>query len=307
MKKIYYDESSEIMQLYKSLKIPFTVSMTNNTLVMQTKNTKYYCSTQTLSKQELGFISRVYNSALKKVDEFKDFNEKPDYQTLKDIPVGFYENFIEMDAKKAYWNAAYKMGVISEKLYMEGLDEDKIRKKTRLIALGALATNKVLHDFDGNFFKFIGRETKETANIFFAIAYDVGVAMRSAYNELNKLKKNGCIGFWVDALFLDASLKNEAFEIAKEYGLELKEKPCTMLVERTRAGKIIYVNERKEYNGELTLEAPVFEGEIGTYTDVCSEFKNKPFFLENKTKSERVKFITKNFIRDFQNAEDFKI
>ena len=230
---------------------PFVIKMTMNTKRIIAPDAKIMLSESHLTGKELGFLRKVKSEA----EFYRDFlcrNRLVDrsnikYVKLDSVPRGTYRNYIELDINRAYWETAYRMGVISQSTYDNAY---KYSKRVRLIALGALATGRIDMMFDGVELIEIDNEkeaSEDTSFIFFKIAYAVGIAVNSIYLNLNEIETGGCLGYWVDAVFVKKHLAKKAQELFYDlFGFECKEVLLSSLsVVDKESEKKIYMVERK--------------------------------------------------------------
>ena len=135
-------------------KIPFEVKKTSMTIKFFTRYGDFEFTTvdeNSLPQSELFFIKKV-----KDYCETLNLNFEIDRTQIKYIHLPrfvagkTFENFYEIDLSSAYWNFAFKEGILSESIYKQGKDGyinsrgefRTISKRTRLASLGALADRK---------------------------------------------------------------------------------------------------------------------------------------------------------------------
>ena len=184
---------------------PFTIDkcdtfldMTNNNLPISElnfiKQVKAYCNTLELHYD-------IDREQIKYIDTIRI------YEGLQ------IENVYEVDLNSAYWNFAYKEGIISKDIYEKGLT---VSKPTRLAALGALAKNVYKWNFDGKQWHISKPVEGEKANYFFRCCQLTGEIM----NELKYVSGSDFIFFWVDAILF----KPSSLHLIEQY-LQLNELP----------------------------------------------------------------------------------
>lgn len=157
------------------------------------------------------FIDKDYKA--ERIDYIKVGSFKPG-ETLTDL--------VCVDVDYAYWQTAYNLRIISKGIYERGLKED-ISKVVRLAALGSLAKNKTIWDFDGKVFK---REavinSKTTENLWFAICKTVGDMMASISREVG----DDFVFYWVDGIYIKDKSRalNKVLNAFKErhYGTKIE-------------------------------------------------------------------------------------
>lgn len=165
---------------------------------------------------------------------------------IVNLSEGLYKDFVEIDISSAYATEAFRIGAISKSTY-EWLTSNRVSKKDRLMAIGALATNKFSFEFDGKSISEISHKRKDTSSLFFLLSRNIYNLMLNLHNECSQRKKGGSIGFWVDAIFV----KRELLEFVQGYFLEngfsCKHSEITsMKVIVKETVKYIYMNERKK-------------------------------------------------------------
>ena len=192
-------------------KIPFEVKKTSMTIKFFTRYGDFEFTTvdeNSLPQSELFFIKKV-----KDYCENLNLNFEVDRSQIKYIHLPRFvagrrfENFYEIDLSSAYWNFAYKEGILSESIYKQGKDGyinsrgefRTISKRTRLASLGALAKLTQHLIFDGEKWHVGKLDESPKANYFFRVAEMTGEVMQ----QLQILLREGFILFWVDAVFLD--------------------------------------------------------------------------------------------------------
>lgn len=231
---------------------PFVVKMTMNTKRIIAPDAKIMLSESHLTGSELGFLRKVKSDA-EFYNEFLCKNRSVErnlikYVKLSNVPRGTYRNYHEVDINRAYWETAFRMGVISESVYKLAFNH---KKSVRMIALGALATGRVDLMFDGVEITEITEKPepgKDLSYIFFKVAHTVGIAVNSVYLQLNEMEPDGCLGYWIDALFVKKHLAKKAKELMSDlFGFECKDVPLSSVsvVEKPTEKKLIMIEKPK--------------------------------------------------------------
>ena len=200
-----------IINQLKARKKAFFIYQTLYTkkIFTETENFSYTQKTD-LKKTDLAFIKQVKDNAKKLENipflEAKDIHYIDRNETLKEDR--FFKGGYEIDLNSAFWNFAFQEKFISEPLYEKGL---LMPKKTRLIALGALAKKITVMKYTGDEFlpiEFI--KSVKTQGVFFRVAQLTSYLMQ----ELKFISGDDYLFFWCDAIFL----KNEtAFKLCVDY------------------------------------------------------------------------------------------
>lgn len=293
------NKSSELINFLTYNQIPYVSYSTMSSKRIDSGGYQYYLSDLRLTSKELGFLSTVRKDARNFVNKNgeKQIDRKGiHYTMLQNLLPGHYNNIVEIDISAAYWNCAYQLGIIETATYEKGLT---LSKSARLVALGSLASSKAVFRFNGkdlkyigenknlklsfkpdsNEFEIIGESDKKDQNLnwlFFWISNEIGYVVRDVYNTLNGMKKDGCIGFWIDAVFVDRELVFDAIDIINYHGYDCKIKGVTSVNCITRDfQKTIWMTERTAKLACENLES--------------TTIRVKPFIVEEYKKAERQK------------------
>lgn len=165
---------------------------------------------------ELNFIRRVKDHIIKNGLYKKVPNKFKTESSRKKIRYFFVsdryhigdriENCYEVDLNSAYWETAYKLGLLSDNLYHKGKE---VSKMSRLAAIGTLAKVVKRFEFDGEKERQLrSKKSKFTEFLWPTICARVGKLMY----RCARLTKKDFIFVWVDAMFV----KKEALPTIKE-------------------------------------------------------------------------------------------
>jgi hypothetical protein len=207
--------------LYKNSKTGFLLHLTNSTAIFEAGNRRFICG-NSLTFKELNFISSVKKHAktLKKTHPNTGLSNKDiSFNKFSRLREGDYLNMCEIDINKAYWNIAKQKGYIDDNIYMSAF-QDGISKKTRLMAAGSLATDRVTYQYspaDKTYVKIASSMDSEENRImrsyFFDIAKELDIIMLEAYEKFN------VAFYWVDALFANQNQAKEIVDFIHSKGL----------------------------------------------------------------------------------------
>lgn len=286
----------ELVDFFVAHKRPFVAYSSVSSKQILIGGRKYFLSDLPLKTKELGYLSTVRKDA-RKYDESQEskFVSKKDirYTQIKNIAPGVYSDYVELDLNSAYHECAFQLGIISRATYEKGL---KVSKMARLVALGALASNKAVFEFSGKKLeykgqkneieKLEGKEKDDLSYLFFRISAEIGRVISDVYYQLNTIGKDGCIGYWVDAVFVRRELIGEALKIINEYGYEAKLKDLSNVICKVKDGvKTVWMVERKKiklpcagYKDEQKHGKKLFVQNVDAFT--YSEIRVKPFIVE---------------------------
>lgn len=266
MNTINLERDTQILKMVHRAKIDYIEELTGNTrtIIVPKMKTKYLISDSFLSFKDLGFISQVKSFSNSTGIEKQPF-DSGDINYFKmnhEHRDGLFYDVCEIDVNGAYWEIAKRKGYISEKIYKKGLTVDK---KTRLIALGALATVKRRFEFSYNSEtgkydenRLEDKKNEITRSYFFDVAKELDIIMNE-FCEINGM--NGIYLFWVDAFFVDNYRAKEMVDFFAKKGLKVKRKKIPVI--RCLTGK----NSKKVWATEIVREEKEF-----------TTFKIKPFF-----------------------------
>lgn len=241
------------------------IQLTTNTttIIVETKKgdkKKYLVSDEFLTNKELGFVMQVKRYAESICSEKINVSVS-EINYFKFSPVlneGVFFDVVEMDVNGAYWKIALNKGYISEKIYKKGLT---VSKKCRLVALGALATNKRVFGYDAkNDFYRHEKDIKNevTRSMFFDIARELDMLMMEFCEMVNW---DGVYFYWVDAFFMSRLRAKQLSDFFEQKGLFLKSVDArSMKVERK--GNDYFVNvliKRREQKGQTDIKIKPFQ------------------------------------------------
>jgi len=159
------------------------------------KNVMTYVSNM-LAPEDLRFIKKVKKHTNECGIEEPE-RRKISYFSKANIPNRTtYNNCLELDVNKAYWNIALHKGYISEQIFDEGLEIDK---QIRLIALGSIASVKEVWEFIPKLgLVQKGEIVNELTRSYF---FDVCSYLDNIMDEATKGFGNSILFYWVDAFF----------------------------------------------------------------------------------------------------------
>ena len=220
MKRNTLNTNSDFLKNLIRKGIPHTVKYSGASTYVTVGERHWVFTDKGLKMAELGFLSQV-KAHVKKLPQ-SDFPEFPAhikqpayFRYTKALKPGFFHIAAETDINAAYWNTAYQLGYIDEKIHKKGMLLDK---HARLIAWGAIAAQKKVFNFDGAKYKQVPTEqNKRIRSFFFHVAHEVGAAMETA------CKATGTLFFWVDALFSEGDGHEQA-EALEAAGFAIKQK-----------------------------------------------------------------------------------
>lgn len=217
---------------YVKHKIPFVLEIQNETLTIKCKRGNCTTKSATYTIDELNFIKSVKqyivknNLQLKYLSKYgvdKEHRKKIVYYKYNGrINPGMkFQQCINIDLNSAYWETAFKLGLLSDILYQKGLDTEKISKQARLAAIGSLAKKRRIYEYDGE--KQFLREKKtsdQTEHLWDVICDHVGKVLVSAAKACG----NDFLFFWVDGIYIKNSKEaaKKVYQVFNNHGFEYK-------------------------------------------------------------------------------------
>lgn len=233
--------------------IPFSYQVNNKSHKIKSVLGTYYATDTLIPRKELGFIKAVKHYIIKNGlhesipnrlgDDFRNKIEYYKYANYGKTRV-YDDRVFEVDITKAYWNTADKLGILSKELYDRGL---KVRKKTRLAALGSLAKKTDVYESDGKEVVYMYTETQEqTEFLWFTICKNLGKTMDKARKAIGE----NFIFYWVDGIFVvGKKAANRAQKSFKESGFESTIEPIELIKFNKNKGnvKIVGKGEERDY------------------------------------------------------------
>jgi hypothetical protein len=211
---------------YTNMQEPYTIEISNHRLALKGENDTFMNSDGMMDAKELHIIKQVRHDIIK-------------YDLAKKIPSAFkkkaivkknvlYYNYsdsiqrntqlgpcVEIDLSAAYWETAYKLGLITDELYKKG---EGISKRTRLAAIGSLAKRKLIRAFDGQKEYTIIDKRRETSYLWDVICYHVSLVMQDAAKAAGK----DFLFFWTDALFVNEKAAKKVVSCFTKHGYNCK-------------------------------------------------------------------------------------
>lgn len=263
-------DNDKIIDYHIENSIAFVCDMTKNTVVLKSVLGHFICSQGHLTPKELGFIKKVKTYANKQPESSIKYNSTDVNYFKFCLPVETQKiyNVCEIDINMAYWQIAYNLGYISEKIFNESIEREKeilnsdlsneektkaikTNKHLRLISLGSLATVKHKYIFDGvNEPQLVEKIVNEkTRNFWFIISHHLGLIMQTVFDAC----KTKPLLYWVDAFFVDISEKIFIQQFIKEkFSLDVKIKELSYIrTEKTPETFTIFAKEPDKPNEKI--------------------------------------------------------
>lgn len=220
------------LQFFLKYKIPYRLELTNERRVVHAQGRwgSWMNRESSFKPSELSFIKSVKHFIIKN-ETYKAVREKYKRgiagQRIKYFsynksckPGDYHENVREYDLKNAYWLKTFALNLIDEHLYQKGLT---VSKKSRLAAIGSLAREKKVIEFDGvtqhDRPPLVSRKTRFLWNV---ISYEVGKVMF----EASKIAGDDFLFFWVDAIFVKGKSADKIEKLFKKARFECSSTNC---------------------------------------------------------------------------------
>lgn len=154
---------------------------------------------QTMAPHMFGAISHLKSNAIKyeyekspkqrKVNYF-DFNISHEKRLIK--------NVVELDIKQAYWQSAYQMGLLSQKIFDNYANKKGAFKLARNMAIGNLYSEKLVYECDKKNDTYLETIPKIAPRTYTNICFKIDMLM----SEVKMHLENDFYFYWVDAIFV---------------------------------------------------------------------------------------------------------
>lgn len=241
----------DTINMYLRNKVSFTYTLQNETISVQSEMGSYSTRNSDYTIPEINFIKAV-KQHVKKNGLAEPFRHK--YQggkrskqimyfkyNSKLKPGASFSDCVNIDISAAYWETAYRFGLLTKQLYDQGMTYEKailagmkekkiyeksrtgeiIRKQVRLAAIGSLAKKQRVYQYDGKTKKQTLIEVKrsdETEFVWDAICDHVG----SVLSDIAKKCGSDFIFFWVDGIYVKKSSEKLVCDLFKKHGYKYK-------------------------------------------------------------------------------------
>lgn len=197
---------------------PHRVTYTNNSTKIEVGEKSLVFSDIDLTPPELGFIGRVKKEVQNNAEILQIKETSPIFYRLMPGKFRTVERLIEIDISAAFWQTAYKNGLLSHNTFSQG---EKVRKEVRLIAFGAAATVRHTFIFDGqNYTEYEKQENQYGRNAYFFVASKISAVLDRICNEI----PTAAVLYWVDAIVATPMYKDYVCRSLFEAGFEIKTK-----------------------------------------------------------------------------------
>lgn len=177
--------------------IPHTIKLCPNSTIIKTEKKTYHIpNAERIDTKYLNFIKETKHEVCDNSERLNLKKCRPEYFEFKLTKDRSVVNCVEIDINSAYWQTAYKVGLITETTYLKGL---QVPKEIRLMAFGSAATLRDCFVFDGVEYTDVYIETNEWGRIaFFHVSKIVSELIQRI---LDKIPGVFAI-YWVDAIFI---------------------------------------------------------------------------------------------------------
>jgi hypothetical protein len=212
--------------------IPFELFMNNNSQKIKGGIGTEPFTGDILEFKHMIFIRKVKDHVKAQIKAGKLKKEKAYSKKIDYFHIGTHKNKTikdcsEVDIDKAYWETAYKYGIINNEIYRYGMKKS-MPKEIRLIALGSLAKKTTHYKFDG---KLMIRQKdivdKETEYFWNKICSHVATCMTTISAELSD---NDYLFYWVDAVFIKSKALSTVKNLINEMGYNFKIKKIEKVI-----------------------------------------------------------------------------
>ena len=252
-----------VRKQWRQLNVPYTVIRQNETATIKSKMGSYTTRNTSYSAAEISFIKAVKQYIIKNqlFEPYKHSNvKKPVYFKYGRLKIGEnINNVVNIDITSAYWETAYQLGLLSDKLYEQGKEppvyetrkgprgEYQVltagtRKQVRLAAIGSLAKKIRTYEYDGQKLKALPVKHQEQTEILWdVICSKVGELLCKVARACGK----DFIFFWVDGIYIKKGSEKKVCKMFKDAGYDYKINPIKSISVRE---KNLFVNLNEPFD-----------------------------------------------------------
>ena len=237
----------KIVQMYKDMKLDFCVKNSSYSTVIETETNQVRFITNNYSNAVFMAAQKIKADVTKsdlgrsiKAGHYSTAN----YDSANGQPDGAWKKIINIDITSAYATCLLNSKLISKETY---LFLQKIPKTERLPAMGMLARNQLIINFEQGELTTHERFTADTAQIFFYIISEINKMMQ----QVMQMAGDYFLFYWVDGIFLKYDIPTdlldqiEAVFLNKNYAVKYE---CVKDLEWKREEDSVVITMNK--NGE---------------------------------------------------------
>ena len=188
----------KIVQMYKDMKLDFCIKNSSYSTIIETETNQVRFITNNYSNAVFMAAQKI-KSDVTKSDLGKSIMAghyaTANYDSANGQPDGKWDKIINIDISSAYATCLLNSKLISKETY---LFLQKIPKTERLPAMGMLARNQLIINFEKGEPISNERFTADTAQIFFYIISEINKMMQTVM----QMAGDHFLFYWVDGIFL---------------------------------------------------------------------------------------------------------
>jgi hypothetical protein len=188
----------KIVQMYKDMKLDFCIKNSSYSTIIETETNQVRFITNNYSNAVFVAAQKI-KSDVTKSDLGKSIMaghySTSNYDSANGQPDGKWDKIINIDITSAYATCLLNSKLISKETY---LFLQKIPKTERLPAMGMLARNQLIINFEKGEPVSNERFTADTAQIFFYIISEINKMMQTVM----QMAGDHFLFYWVDGVFL---------------------------------------------------------------------------------------------------------
>lgn len=188
----------KIVQMYKDMKLDFCIKNSSYSTIIETETNQVRFITNNYSNAVFMAAQKI-KSDVTKSDLGKSIMAghyaTANYDSANGQPDGKWDKIINIDITSAYATCLLNSKLISKETY---LFLQKIPKTERLPAMGMLARNQLIINFEKGEPISNERFTADTAQIFFYIISEINKMMQTVM----QMAGDHFLFYWVDGIFL---------------------------------------------------------------------------------------------------------
>lgn len=268
-------EANKLIEYLNTMNEKFSVSISNYTMTVATKERRMKFITEMKSKRT--FIA--YNVIKKDIGNMtppKIAKEKLEYFHHNFKESMYLKNCINIDLKNAYATALFRNGIICRKTFdfLQTLDKDE-----RLASVGMLASKKYTFEYSGGSIKNHYPETNDLENFFYFAVKEVQRLMK----KLRILAQQDYLFTWVDGIYVRND--QNALRRIRSYLTQLGVNNTVEILENFD----LQVNEdgkiKLEFGKGKDLKKFTIPSMTNEFTQYCVDYIIKKYSNGNNTKT----------------------
>jgi hypothetical protein len=198
----------KIVQMYKDMKLDFCIKNSSYSTIIETETNQVRFITNNYSNAVFMAAQKIKSDVTKSElgrSIMAGHYSTANYDSANGQPDGSWNKIINIDITSAYATCLLNSKLISKETY---LFLQKIPKTERLPAMGMLARNQLIINFEKGVATTHERFTADTAQIFFYVISEINKMMQ----KVMQMAGDYFLFYWVDGIFLKYDIPVELLD-----------------------------------------------------------------------------------------------